>query len=75
MDGWCEGGFGHQRSDGGGCATIREIYEIVEGPVHMQLNEFHEAFLLCLVFFLTALPCCGGYYLEGGRIRYMMRLG
>ena len=23
LDGWCEGGLGQQRNDGGGCATMR----------------------------------------------------
>ena len=32
LDGWCEGGLGHQRNDGGGCASIRERSERVESP-------------------------------------------
>ena len=24
LDGWCEGGLGQQRNDGGGCASVRE---------------------------------------------------
>ena len=24
LDGWCEGGHGHQRNDGGGCETMHE---------------------------------------------------
>ena len=24
LDGWCEGGLGQQRNDGGGCASMRE---------------------------------------------------
>ena len=24
LDGWCEGGLGQQKSDGGGCATDRK---------------------------------------------------
>ena len=27
LDGWCEGGLGQQRNDGGGCATISERVE------------------------------------------------
>ena len=34
--------------------------------VHMQLNEFHAAFLLGPMFFRTSLPCSGGYHLERG---------
>ena len=30
MDGWCEGGLGHRRNDGGGCASKRS--ERVESP-------------------------------------------
>ena len=32
LDGWCEGGFRQQRSDGGGCVTILERWEKVESP-------------------------------------------
>ena len=32
LDGWCEGGLGQQRNDGGGCATMRERPERVESP-------------------------------------------
>ena len=31
-DGWCAGGLGHQRSDGGGYAAMRERPESVESP-------------------------------------------
>ena len=27
LDGWCEGGLGQQRNDGGGCASMRERVE------------------------------------------------
>ena len=30
LDGWCEGGLGQQRNDGGGCATMYERQERVE---------------------------------------------
>ena len=32
LDGWCEGGLGQQRNDGGGSASMRERSEIVESP-------------------------------------------
>ena len=33
LDGWCEGGLGQQRSDGGGCATMdRKAWRVL---VHM----------------------------------------
>ena len=32
LDGWCEGGLGQQRNDGGRCTTMRERSERVEGP-------------------------------------------
>ena len=34
LDGWCEGGLGQQRNDGGGCSSMRERSERVEssGP-------------------------------------------
>ena len=25
LDGWCESGFGQQKDNGGGCATMRKI--------------------------------------------------
>ena len=30
LDGWCEGGFGQERNDGGGCASMSERSERVE---------------------------------------------
>ena len=32
LDGWCEGGLGQQRNDGGGCASMRERSGRVESP-------------------------------------------
>ena len=32
LDGWCEGGLGQQKNDGGGCASISEKSERVESP-------------------------------------------
>ena len=32
LDGWCEGGLGQQRNDGGGCATMSERSERVASP-------------------------------------------
>ena len=32
LDGWCEGGLGQQKKDGGGGATMRETSERVESP-------------------------------------------
>ena len=32
LDGWCEGGLGQQRNDGGGWASMRERLERVESP-------------------------------------------
>ena len=32
LDGWCKGGVGQQRKDGGGCASMRERSERVDGP-------------------------------------------
>ena len=32
LDGWCEGGLGQQRNDGGGCASMRERMKRVESP-------------------------------------------
>ena len=44
LDGWCEGGLGQQRNDGGGSASMRErSTKEYRSLVHMQLNEFHSA--------------------------------
>ena len=44
LDGWCEGGLGQQRNDGGGSQSMRERSERVESQlIHMQLNEFNAA--------------------------------
>ena len=32
LDGWCEGGLGKQRNDGGGCTSMRERSERIETP-------------------------------------------
>ena len=32
LNGWCEGGFGQQRIDDGGCAIMRERSERVKSP-------------------------------------------
>ena len=32
LNGWCEGGLRQQNNDGGGCATMRERSERMEGP-------------------------------------------
>ena len=49
LDGWCEGGLGQQRDDGGGFASMREGSERVESPdtYCMYLNDFHTAIFAC----------------------------
>ena len=32
LDGWCDGGLGQQRNDGGGCASLRKRSERVKSP-------------------------------------------
>ena len=32
LDGWCKGGLGQQRNDGGGCASMSKRSERVESP-------------------------------------------
>ena len=49
LDGWCEGGLGQQRSDGGGGASLRERSESVESPGTYELNEFHAAIFALLI--------------------------
>ena len=33
VDGWCEGGLGQQRNEGGVCRSIRKRSENVESPI------------------------------------------
>ena len=69
LDGWCEGGLGQQRNDGGGCASMHERSERV-GSHGIYVTIF------CLaVFFRTALPCSGGNHLERGGMHYTIQLG
>ena len=63
LDGWCKGGLGQQRNDGGGCTSMRKRLERVESP-GTYVTEW--PFLLGPVFFRTAIPCSGGYHLERG---------
>ena len=35
LDGWCEGGLGQQRNDGGGCASMRKDRTEWRVLVHM----------------------------------------
>ena len=53
LDGWCEGGLGQQRNDGGDCAKCVKDRKEWRALVHMQLNEFH------MVIF--AWPCVLSY--------------
>ena len=32
LDGWCEGGLGQQRNDGGGCVSMLERSQRVDSP-------------------------------------------
>ena len=61
LDGWCEGGHGQQKDDGGGGATIHEIEEVVESP-GAYVDDFVLRRHSCqvLVFFRPSLPrSCG----------------
>ena len=64
LDGWCEGGFGQQWNDGGGCAILTDMEEWRALVNNMQLNEFHADIFAWHVFFRADLPWFGGYYLE-----------
>ena len=45
------------------CANDRKEWRSL---LHVKLNKFLAAISLALVFFRTALPCCGAYHLERG---------
>ena len=50
LDGWCEGGLGQQRNDGGACSSIRERSERVERPgtyVTERVSCGHFCLALC----------------------------
>ena len=38
LDGWCDGGLGQQRNDGGGCASIKKKPESGE-PWYIYVTE------------------------------------
>ena len=66
-EGWCEGGLGQQRNDGGGCASMRERSKRVERPgTYVAEFSFTRPWLLGPLLFRTAFPCSGGYHLERG---------
>ena len=39
LDGWCEGGLGQQRNDGGDCASMRKRSEREDGPYSTYVTE------------------------------------
>ena len=50
LNGWCEGGLGQQRNDGGGCAAMRKRSERVESPgtyVTERASRGHFCLALC----------------------------
>ena len=55
--------------------NARKILKSGEPYYICNSMSFTHPFLLCPVFFRTALPCSGGYHLDGVGCRYMMRLG
>ena len=68
LDGWCKGGLGQHRNDGGGCATMRERSERVESRGTYGTEWVSRGqILLFAVFFRTPLPHTGGYRLERGK--------
>ena len=75
MDGWCEGGLGQQRSDGGGCATIRERSERVEGPGEYVTGCFMRPFCLALHSLGPPSPALVVITWRWVGCRYMMQLG
>ena len=50
LDGWCKGGLGQQRNDGGGCTSMHERLEIVESHgtyVTERVSHGHFCLALC----------------------------
>ena len=39
LDGWCEGGLGQQRNDGGGCAVMRDKIGKSGEPWYTYITE------------------------------------
>ena len=50
MDGWCKGGLGQQRNDGGGCASMCERWERVESP-GIYVTEWVSLGHFCLALY------------------------
>ena len=63
LDGWCEGGIGQQRYDGGGCATAKDGKS---GELRFICNRMSltRPFLIGPVFFRTTLE--GLWWLASG---------
>ena len=76
LDGWCEGGLRQQRNDGGGCATMHEISEIVESP-GTYITEVVSHGHFCLALCPFGPPSRGLLVItwRGEGCRYTMRLG
>ena len=76
LDGWCKGGLGQQRNDGGGCATMHERLERVESP-GAYATEWVSRNQFCLAMCSLGQP---SHYLmviawRGVGRSYMMQLG
>ena len=55
VDGWCEGGLGQQKNDGGGRASMRERSERVESP-GTYITELVSRGHFCLALCFSARP-------------------
>ena len=67
LNGWCEGGLGQQRNDGGGCESMRERSERVGSP-GAYVTEFISPIFAWLCFLLDRPPTL--WCLSPGEGRY-----
>ena len=47
LDGWCEGGLGPQRNDGGGCAKDRKEWRVL---VHMNIYPGTYEYIIMFIY-------------------------
>ena len=76
LDGWCDGGLGQQRNDGGGCASMLERQERVESP-RSYLTEWVSPCHFCMALCSFGPPSRALVFItwRGVECRYMMWLG
>ena len=72
LDGWCEGGLGQQRNNGGGCMSMRE--RVLSPSTYVTARVSRDNFCLALCSFGKPSRALVVIALRGVGCCYMMRL-